>query len=130
VRLNIGCGWNYLAGWVNLDSSADSAADRRMMAHDLDFPEASVQEIKALQLIEHLGFFKAKYFLAECWRVLVPGGRLTLETPDIEKTFRAFLDGEFGVLFSASPAARSARPASPSRSDSSTNSRHNSKKRL
>jgi hypothetical protein len=94
MKLNLGCGWNYLEGWVNLDASAESAADRTMPAHDLDLPDGAVSEIKALQLVEHLGFFKAKYFLSECWRVLAPGGRLTLETPDIEKTFRVFLDGD------------------------------------
>jgi hypothetical protein len=94
MKLNIGCGWNYLPGWTNLDSSPESAADRLMPAHDLDLPPSSAAEIRAQQLIEHLGFFRAKYFLSECWRVLAPGGVLTLETPDIEKTFRVFLDGD------------------------------------
>lgn len=94
MKLNIGCGYNRLDGWVNLDSSPESAADRLMPAHDLAFKDGSAEEIKALQLIEHLGFFKAKYFLAECWRVLAPGGRLLLETPHIEKTFGLFLAGD------------------------------------
>ena len=74
MKLNIGCGYNCLDGWLNVDISPDSAADRLMPAHDLDFHDGSVSEIKALQLIEHLGFFKARYFLSECWRVLEPGG--------------------------------------------------------
>ncbi|HBA61112.1 MAG TPA: hypothetical protein DCZ92_09895 [Elusimicrobia bacterium] len=97
MKLNIGCGYNRLEGWTNIDINPDSAADRVMPAHSLDFPDGSVSEIKALQLIEHLGFFKAKYFLAECWRVLEPGGGLLLETPDIEKTFSLFLDGDHAV---------------------------------
>ncbi len=94
MKLNIGCGYNRLEGWLNLDSSADSAADRLLPAHDLPFPPASVSEIKALQLVEHLGFFRTKFFLSECWRVLEPGGTLTLETPHIEKTFGVFLAGD------------------------------------
>ena len=94
MKLNVGCGYNRLEGWLNLDSSRDSAADRLMQAHDLALESASSSEVRALQLIEHLGFFKAKYFLSECWRVLRPGGLLTLETPDIEKTFSAFLSGD------------------------------------
>ena len=94
MKLNIGCGYNRLEGWLNLDSSQDSAADRIMPAHDLAFPPASVSEIKAQQLVEHLGFFRTRFFLSECWRVLAPGGALTLETPHIEKTFGVFLAGD------------------------------------
>lgn len=94
MKLNIGCGYNRLAGWLNADNNPESAADTLMEAHDLRLENASAQEIKALQLVEHLGFFKAKYFLSECWRVLEPGGTLTIETPDIEKTFSVFLAGD------------------------------------
>ncbi|MGD9642345.1 MAG: methyltransferase domain-containing protein [Elusimicrobiales bacterium] len=94
MKLNIGCGYNRLEGWFNVDNSADSAADRLMEAHDLRLESGSADEIKALQLVEHLGFFKTKYFFSECWRVLKPGGLLTLETPDIEKTFSVFLSGD------------------------------------
>lgn len=94
MKLNLGCGYNRLEGWLNVDSSPESAADRLMEAHDLALESACADEIKALQLVEHLGFFKAKYFLSECWRALKSGGALTLETPDIEKTFSVFLAGD------------------------------------
>lgn len=93
MKLNIGCGYNYLKGYVNLDASRDSLADKFMEAHQLGFDDGSAEEIKAAQLVEHLGFFKTKYFLAECYRVLKDGGLLLLETPHIEKTFRIFLKG-------------------------------------
>jgi hypothetical protein len=101
MKLNLGCGYNRLEGWLNLDASPASAADQTMPAHDLDLPAASVTEIRAAQLAEHLGFFKTKYFLSECWRVLEPGGRLLLETPHIEKTFEIFLAGDHAVKESA-----------------------------
>jgi predicted SAM-dependent methyltransferase len=97
MKLNMGCGYNPLDGYLNLDSSRESAAERTMEAHDLSFESCSVTEIKALQLIEHLGFFKTRFFLSECWRVLKPGGTLVLETPDIEKTFEVFLAGDRAV---------------------------------
>lgn len=91
MKLNIGCGDNYLKGYINIDSNRNSRADRIMQAHDLDFKSGSVVEIIARHIIEHLGFFKAKYFLSECFRVLKPGGILKIETPHIEKTFKIFL---------------------------------------
>lgn len=100
MKLNIGCGYYYLPGWVNLDSDPACRPDREAQAYDLPFADGSAGEARALHLVEHLGFFKTRYFLAECWRVLAAGGRLTLETPDIEKTFGAFLGGD--------PAAREA----------------------
>lgn len=93
MKLNLGCGYACLPGWVNVDCDPACLPDVGAQAWDLPFGAACAQEARALQLVEHLGFFKAKYFLAECWRVLAPGGRLTLETPDVEKTFRVFLDG-------------------------------------
>ncbi len=94
MKLNLGCGYVYLPGWVNLDCDPACRPDVLAQAWDLPFGAACAEQARALQLAEHLGFFKTKYFLAECWRVLVPGGRLLLETPDIEKTFRVFLAGD------------------------------------
>ncbi|MEA3306519.1 MAG: hypothetical protein U9Q34_01895 [Elusimicrobiota bacterium] len=93
MKLNIGCGHNHLKGYINIDSNKDSLADKIMPAHCLDIKSESVMEIKALHLIEHLGFFKSKYFLSEAYRVLKPNGILTLETPYIEKSFENFLKG-------------------------------------
>jgi hypothetical protein len=93
MRLNIGCGYRHLKGYVNIDADMDSVADLVMEAHDLQPDSSTVDEIMATQLIEHLGFFKGKYFLSECFRVLRPGGLLTLETPDVERTFEVFLAG-------------------------------------
>lgn len=94
MKLNIGCGYAYLQGYLNVDASGDSLADAIMEAHDLRLEAASVDEIVASQLIEHLGFFKGKYFLAECFRVLKPGGTLRLETPHLESTFDIFCAGD------------------------------------
>lgn len=94
LKLNLGCGYNRLEGWLNLDISAASAADRVMPAHDLALPDRCASAARAAQLIEHLGFFRTRFFLAECWRVLEPGAQLILETPDLDKTCRIFLDGD------------------------------------
>jgi len=90
VKLNIGCGNDRRAGWMNIDSSADTAADKVMPAESLDLPDGCAGEIAAIHLLEHLGYFRGRYFLSECFRTLRPGGRLVVETPDITKTCAAF----------------------------------------
>lgn len=93
MKLNIGCGYNHLKDYINIDSSKDSLADKIMSAHCLDIKSNVADEIKVLHLIEHLGFFRTKYFLSEAFRTLKVGGILIIETPHIEKSFENFLNG-------------------------------------
>jgi predicted SAM-dependent methyltransferase len=101
MKLNLGCGHDYLEGYLNVDISVDSLADAVMEAHNLQVGSAAVETIVAAQLIEHLGFFKGKYFLAECFRVLRPEGTLRLETPHLERSFEIFLAGDRAARESA-----------------------------
>jgi len=93
IRINAGCGDDYRGGYVNVDLLNAAVADRLMPLWDMDFPDSSATEILALQAIEHLGFFRAKHFIAESYRILAPGGRLVMETPDIETAFSLFAAG-------------------------------------
>jgi predicted SAM-dependent methyltransferase len=93
MKLNIGCGKQYKTGFINIDAFDSTIADKIMPAHNLAFPSNSIDEIEAIQLIEHLGFITARYALAEWFRVLKPGGTLLIETPDIETSFREYLEG-------------------------------------
>ena len=93
MKLNLGCGGVYRRGYLNVDAFDDVVADRMMSAVDLDIEDDSVEEIEALQLIEHLGFTSSIYALSECFRVLKPGGKLVIETPDIKTSFKIYLKG-------------------------------------
>lgn len=88
LRLNLGCGWDYKPGYVNIDSSSSTACDEVGDASDLRFADNSVDRIEAMQLLEHFDLVHCRYALAEWYRVLAPGGQLLLETPDIQTAAR------------------------------------------
>jgi len=94
MKLNIGCGYKKMQGYLNIDINPQTKPDFVMSAYDLDFPNEHFNEIIASQVIEHLGFFKTKYFLSECSRVLKKEKFLIIETPHIEKSFEFFLSSQ------------------------------------
>jgi len=95
MKLNIGCGKNFESDYCNIDLFEDLIADKKMSALNLEFDDNSCQEIKAIHLIEHLGFYQSIYALSEFFRVLKPKGKLIIETPDIEKAFDIYLKSNY-----------------------------------
>jgi predicted SAM-dependent methyltransferase len=68
--------------WINLDGDVEAKAQ---VFHDLPtlpFDRETAEEIFGSHVLEHLTFDEAQVFLAECFRVLKPGGRLGLVVPD------------------------------------------------
>jgi len=92
MKLNIGCGKKYEIGYCNIDLYETLVADKLMSAMDLQFEDNCSEEIKAIHLLEHLSFFEAIYALSEFFRVLEPGGKLIIETPDLKKACQHYLD--------------------------------------
>lgn len=70
--------------------------DSGILHHDvrrgLPFTTGSVAGIFAAHFLEHLTPAEARALLAECRRVLVPGGALRVIVPDLEAMTRAYVD--------------------------------------
>lgn len=94
MKLNLGCGGEYKEGYINIDVFNSTVADELMSATALKFADNSIEIIEARQLIEHLGFVESIYALAEFFRVLEPKGILLIETPDIEASFKKYVEGD------------------------------------
>jgi predicted SAM-dependent methyltransferase len=90
--LNLGCGARFHPGWTNVDVTP---RDEGVIAHDLrsavPFPEKSFDVVYHSHLLEHLPRNEAPAFLAECYRVLKPGGVLRVVVPDLEQIARLYL---------------------------------------
>lgn len=84
TKLNLGCGQDVRAGYVNIDVRRLPGVD---IVHDLvSFPwpflDESVAEILMLDFFEHIPYGKNGSVIDESWRVLRPGGTLTIQVPD------------------------------------------------
>jgi predicted SAM-dependent methyltransferase len=95
LRLNIGCGEYPLRGadWWNIDADPAVQPDQVASVPPIPAADASVAEIYAGHLLEHLTPADAAIFLGECYRVLIPGGRLGIVVPDTAEIYRRYLAG-------------------------------------
>jgi predicted SAM-dependent methyltransferase len=116
VKLNVGCGPVQPAGWINVDGSMrawlvarlprlDRALVRLGVLPVTDFEnvtferlerrwrwrDGSVDAIYAGELLEHFAAESGRAFLAECFRVLKPGGILRIRVPDNARFWRNYL---------------------------------------
>jgi glycosyltransferase involved in cell wall biosynthesis len=96
VRLNLGCGLDYQEGFINVDlyPQENAVVDAVFDAKQIPYSDNSVDEIKAFHVIEHFKWSEAISALQEWFRVLKPGGRLWLETPDMLESFREYINAD------------------------------------
>jgi SAM-dependent methyltransferase len=124
-RLNLGCGPNAPPGWTNLDGSWNAWFShhrhlRRVLrrigiinasnqgaqwnvspvVHDLrkplPFKENTFSAIYGAHVLEHLYRVEADALLAECNRILKPGGVIRLVVPDLHFLVVDYLHGRNG----------------------------------
>lgn len=95
LKLHLACGHDYNEDYINIDLYApeDAKCDVRFDVSKLPYDDNTVDEIKAFHIIEHFHFFEIQEVLKEWYRVLKPGGKLYLETPDFLETCRSFVEG-------------------------------------
>lgn len=90
--LNVGCGGKFHKDWTNVDMVSQSPY---VKAHNLlkGFPyeTAQFEVVYHSQVLEHFPKEKAFDFLAECYRVLKPGGIIRVVVPDLENIVTEYL---------------------------------------
>jgi predicted SAM-dependent methyltransferase len=87
-KLHIGCGANVLPGWLNADYFPH---DARAMHIDATkrFPlkTGTFDYVFSEHMIEHISYPEGLFMLGECWRILKPGGKIRISTPNLQFLF-------------------------------------------
>lgn len=85
MKLNLGCGFNKLEGWVNVDKVLECTPDVHLNLElfPWPWPESSVAEVMLIHVLEHIGPNPSIYldFVKELWRVSQPGTPITILVP-------------------------------------------------
>lgn len=90
--VNIACGNAFLPGWTNLDYSPVSTdVIRADLTGRLPLADASADLVYSSHFFEHIPLDRVDGFLAECHRILKPGGVLRLVMPDFDDVCRQYL---------------------------------------
>jgi SAM-dependent methyltransferase len=79
VRLNLGSGFTSIGGFLAVDSWNGEPV------YPLDWPDGSVDEIRASHVLEHFGHRQTLLVLEEWCRVLKPNGIMRIAVPSIEQ---------------------------------------------
>lgn len=82
LRLNLGAADRRIDGFVSVDIAppVDQIAD---LSQPWSWGTSTVDEVAALDVIEHVA--DKRHFMNELWRVLKPGARAVIETPNAAK---------------------------------------------
>ena len=93
LLVNIGCGSIFHPSWTNIDVNPfDPSVRRWNVRRGLPFRDGEADACYASHVLEHLTSAVAGQLLAECHRVLRPGGIIRLVVPDLEIIARHYLD--------------------------------------
>lgn len=88
-KLHLGAGPNALEGWLNTDLTPQNHKVYSIdVTKPLPFEDNTFDYIFGEHLIEHLTYKDGLRMVKECYRVLKPGGKIRIATPDIDTVLK------------------------------------------
>jgi len=95
MKLNIGAGDHPLPGWWNTDLNPCHSSIMQLDATKrFPFNDGIFERVFSEHMIEHVPYAAGFSMLQECYRVLEPGGRIRISTPDLDFLFNLGTRGE------------------------------------
>jgi predicted SAM-dependent methyltransferase len=89
-RLQIGAGSSRHAGWLNTDIEPGDGLAYLDATKPFPFEDGTLHYIFHEHVIEHLTYDEGKFMIGEAYRVLAPGGKMRISTPDLSQFLRLF----------------------------------------
>lgn len=91
-KLEIGCGRKHTPGYTRVDANPNIPADWHGDATGpIPFEDGAFDEIRAVDVLEHISYWHTEVALAEWARLLAPGGRLYVQVPDCGRILNEFV---------------------------------------
>jgi len=85
TKLNLGCGFRHRKNYINIDNRKEVNPDMRLdVTEGLPFADGSVDEIQAIDFLEHIPIGKVVPLIEEIYRVLKLGGSFVSLIPSTD----------------------------------------------
>lgn len=83
-KLQIGAQSNSISGWLNVDiEPKENHVVYLDATTSFPIPDNSFDYVFTEHMIEHIAYEDADFMISECSRILKPGGKIRIATPDI-----------------------------------------------
>ena len=90
MKLNLGCGNDIQSGYINIDFREGYGRVIHDLTKRLPYEDGSVEEVRAMDIVEHFDRFKVMHIIKDWCRVLSPEGLMIIQTPDIVNIFERY----------------------------------------
>lgn len=97
VKLNLGCGPSIMQGYVNIDTDPLDERVVKMNILNLDYPEESVDEIYAKDIIEHLSLEQTVNAIAHWGKLCKKDATIFIQTTNFKKIIEAYSNGVWNL---------------------------------
>jgi len=99
IKYNMGAGPKRVDGFLSVDSLkwgqglTDIIWDLTVVPYEFAEPD-SADEILAIEFLEHISFRDTMKVLTEWYRILKPGGKVSIQVPDRGSMMKMYVNGE------------------------------------
>ncbi len=93
MKLDIGSGHIFREGFQRVDADPDVNAHYECLVENIedDIEHDTVEEIYTAHCLEHIGYSDCFNVLRSFWRILKPGGLITIIVPDVEYAIEKYV---------------------------------------